>query len=95
MILVVLARFTNMAHFIPIKKNDSPSVASACLDHVWKYHGFPKDVISDRDSTFAGSWFMDLYNYLGIKLGMSTAYHPQIPRQTEPINQVIESYGQF
>jgi len=94
MILVVVDRFTKMAHFIPIKKKDSPSVARAYLENVWKYHGFPEDVVSDRDTTFTGSFFTDLYNYLGIKRSMSTAYHPQTDGQTERINQVIESYLQ-
>jgi len=91
-ILVVVDRFTKMAHFVPIKKKDSPTVARAYLENVWKYHGFPEDVVSDRDTTFTGSFFTDLYDYLGIKRSMSTAYHPQTDGQTERINQVIEAY---
>jgi len=34
--LVVVDRFTKMAHFIPIKKKDSPTVARAYLENVWK-----------------------------------------------------------
>jgi hypothetical protein len=81
-----------MAHFIPIKKKDSPMVAQAYLENVWKYHGFPEDVVYDRDTTFTGSFFTDLYNYLGITCSMFKAYHPQTDGQTERINQVIESY---
>jgi len=92
MILVVGDRFTKMAHFIPIKKKDSPTVAKAYLENVWKYHGCPEDVVSDRDSTFTGSFCTDLYSYLGIKRSMSTADHPQTEGQTERINQVIEAY---
>jgi len=53
-ILVVVDRFTKMAHFIPIKKKDFPMVAKAYLENVWKYHGFPEDFVSDRDGTFIG-----------------------------------------
>jgi len=91
-ILVLVDRFTKMAHFVPIKKKDSPTVARAYLENIWKYHGFPEDVVSDRDTTFTGSFFTDLYNYLGIKRSMSTAYHTQTDGQTERINQIIESY---
>lgn len=91
-ILVVVDHFTKMAHCMPIKKKDSPTVARADVENVWKYHSFPKDVVSDRDSTFKGSFITDLYNYLGIKCSMSTAYHPQTNGQAECINQVIESY---
>jgi len=90
-ILVVVDHFTKMAHFVPIKKKDSTSVARAYLDNVWKYHSFPEDMVSDRDSTFTGSFVTDFYDYLGIKRSMSTAYHPQTDGQTERINQVIES----
>jgi transposase InsO family protein len=62
------------------------------MENVWGYHGFPEDVISDRDTTFTGSFFTDLYNYLGINRSISTAYHPQTDGQTERINQVFESY---
>jgi hypothetical protein len=89
---VVADRFPRMAHFIPIKNKDSPTVAQAYLMNVWKYHGFPKDIVSDRDTTFTGSFFTDLYNYLGILHRMFTAYHPQTDGQTERCNQVIETY---
>jgi len=91
-ILVVVDRFTKMAHFIPLSKKDSPTVAKAYLENVWKYHGFPEDVVSDRDGTFTGQYFTDLYKYLGIKRSMSTAFYPQTVGQTERLNQVIEAY---
>jgi len=46
-ILVVVDRFTKMAHFIPIDKRDSTTVAKAYQDQVSKYHGFPEYVVSD------------------------------------------------
>jgi hypothetical protein len=92
MILVVVDLFTKMAHFSPVKKKDCPTVVRAYLENVWMYHGFPEDVVSDRDGTFAAQFFPDLYDYLGIKRSMSAAYQPQSDSQTESINQVIESY---
>jgi len=91
-ILVVVDRFTKMAHYIPIDKKDTPTVARAYLNNVWKYHGFPEDVVSDRDGTFTGQYFTDIYDYLGIKRSMSTAFHPRTDGQTEQMNQVIEAY---
>jgi transposase InsO family protein len=92
MLLVLVDRFTQTAHFIPINKKDSPTVAQVYLDNVWKYHGSPKDVVSDRDGTFTGQFFTDLYDYLGIERSMSTAYHPQLDSYTERITQQIQSY---
>lgn len=91
-ILVVVDRFTTMDHFIPISKKNSTSVTKAYLENVWKHHGFPENVVSDRDRTFTGQYFTDLYKYLGIARSMSTAFHPQMDGQSERINQVIEEY---
>jgi len=91
-ILLVVNRFTMMAHFIPIAMKDSPLVAKAYLENVWKFHRFPEVVVSDVDRTFTAQYFTDLYNYLGIKRYMSSAFHPQTNVQTERINQVIEAY---
>jgi len=60
---VVVDRFTIMAHFIPIDKKDSPTVAKVYLVQVWMYHGFPEDVVSDRDGIFTGQYFTDLDNF--------------------------------
>jgi hypothetical protein len=89
MVSIVVDQFTTMAHCIPLKKKDIPMVARADLDNKWKYHGYPENVVSDRDSTFTGSLFMDLYNSLEIQRSMLMAYHPQIDSQMEPSNQVI------
>jgi len=91
-ILVVVDRFTKMAHFIQIGKREATEVARAYLNGVWKYHGIPEDIVSDRDATFTGQYIPNLYDYLGIKRSMSTAYHPQTDGQTERMNQVIEAY---
>jgi len=91
-ILIVVDRFTKMAHFIPIVKREAVEVAQAYLNGVWKYHRIPEDVVSDRDATFTGQYIANLYDYLGIKRSMSTAYHPQTDGQTERINQVREAY---
>jgi hypothetical protein len=91
-ILAVVDWFTKMDHFIPMKKKDSSTVDRAYLENEWKYQGFPEDVVSDRDTTLTGSFFTELYNYLGIKRSICMAYHPQTNGQTECINQVIELY---
>jgi transposase InsO family protein len=61
---------------------------------VWKHHGTPKVVISDRGPQFVAGFTRELYQLLGIKLAMSTAYHPQTDGQTEHINHVLEGYLQ-
>jgi transposase InsO family protein len=85
-------RFRKMAHFIPIERREAVEVARAYLNGVWRYHGMPEDIVSDRDATFTGQYIPNLYDYLGIRRSMSTAYHPQTDGQMERMNQVIEAY---
>jgi len=49
-----------MAHFILIKKKDTPTVARPDLENVWKYNSFPEDVVSDRDGIYTGQ-FLPIY----------------------------------
>jgi transposase InsO family protein len=62
------------------------------LKEVWKHHGTPQVVISNRGPQFVAAFTCELYKLLGIKLVMSTAYHPQTDGQMECINQVLEGY---
>ena len=66
------------AHFIPtyntVTTEDS---ARLFLRHVWKLHGLPDSVISDRGPQFIADFTQELYRLLGIKRSTSTAYHPQ------------------
>jgi transposase InsO family protein len=62
------------------------------LKEVWKHHRTPRVVVSDRGPQFIAGFTCELYKLLGIKLAMSTAYHPQTDSQTERVNQVLEGY---
>jgi transposase InsO family protein len=62
------------------------------LKEVWKHHGTPRVVVSDRGPQFVAAFTCKLYKLLGIKLAMSTAYYPQTDGQTERVNQVLEGY---
>jgi transposase InsO family protein len=62
------------------------------LKEVWKHHGTPQVVLSDRGSQFTAGFTHKLHKLLGIKLAMSTAYHPQTDSQTECVNQELEGY---
>ena len=90
-ILVIVDRFSKMAHFIPCKKAASaPDVASLFMQHIFKIHGMPKTIVSDRDPTFTGHFWTSLFKLLGTNLLFSSAYHPQTDGQTERVNQILE-----
>jgi len=92
-ILVVVNRLTKMVHFIPTtEKTSAEGLARLFRDNVWKLHGLPESIISDRGPQFAAGLMRELNEMLGIKSKLSTAFHPQIDRQTERINQELEQY---
>ena len=95
-ILVVVDRLTKMSHFIPtVNEIDAPQTAKLYLENIFKIHGLPRDIVSDRGSVFTSRFWTRLMELLNIKLNMSTAYHPQSDGQTERVNQVLEQYLRF
>jgi transposase InsO family protein len=92
-ILVVVDRFTKMAHFIACNKAIlAKETADHILQQVIKLHGLPKDIISDRGPQFASKFWARLFELLGTKINLSTAFHPQTDGQTERTNQTLEQY---
>lgn len=92
-ILVVVDRFTKLAHFIPLKHPfTAQTAAKLMLDIVVKLHGVPKTIVSDRDRVFMSHMWKELFSLLDTKLLVSIAYHPQTDGQTERVNQCLEMY---
>jgi len=92
-ILVVVDRLTKMVHFIPTtEKTLAEGLARLFRDNVWKLHGLPKSIISDRGPQFAAGLIQKLNEILGIKSKLSTAFHPQTNGQTKRVNQELEQY---
>jgi hypothetical protein len=92
-IMCIVDSLTKRAHFIPTHTTiNTEGTALLFLKEVWKHHGTPRVVVSDRGPQFIAAFTHELYTLLGIKLVMSTAYHPQTDRQMERVNQVLEGY---
>ncbi|MCO5553518.1 hypothetical protein L7F22_007040 [Adiantum nelumboides] len=90
-ILVIIDRFSKMAHFIPCKKAASaPDIAVLFVQHIFRIHGLPRSIISDRDPKFTGHFWTSLFKSLGTNLLFNSAYHPQTDGQTERVNQILE-----
>ena len=82
-----------MAHFIATtEKTLAEGLAKLFRDYVWKLHGLPESIVSDRGVQFAAGIMKELNNLLGIQTKLSTAYHPQTNGQTERVNQELEQY---
>lgn len=92
-ILVVIDLFTKYGHFIPLSHPFTASVvAKAFLEHVYRHHGLPTSIVSDKDHIFTSHFWSKLFKLVGVQLCRSTAYHPQFDGQTERLNQCLETY---
>jgi len=95
-ILVVVDRFSKMIRLMATTTSISSSeVARIYRDNIWKIHGIPKKIISDRGPQFASTFMGELCKALEIKRVMSMAYHLQTDGQTERINQEIEVFLRY
>ena len=59
---------------------------------VFRLHGLPKTIVSDRDSHFMGGFWQELFRLVGTELTPSTSYHTQTDGQTEIVNKWLEGY---
>ena len=91
--LPIFERLTKFAHFFSISSDYSAAqVAELFFREVFRLHGLPKTIVSDRDSRFMGAFWQELFRLVGAELATSTSYHPQSDGQTEIVNKWIERY---
>ncbi|KAA0053470.1 reverse transcriptase [Cucumis melo var. makuwa] len=62
------------------------------FNHVIKLWGVPTSIVSDRDGRFIGSFWTELFSFLGTSLNISSSYHPQTDGQTKRFNYMLEEY---
>ena len=92
-ILVVCDRLSKSAHFIALPTSFTAfHLANHFSVEIYRLHGIPKSIISNRDPLFLSNFWNERFHLQGTKLKFSTAYHPQIDGQTEVINKSLEIY---
>jgi hypothetical protein len=92
-IWVIVDRLTKYAHFIPLKHPyTAENLAQVFMTQLFKLHGMPQSIISDRDSSFTSKFWTEVFKLQGVFLSFSTAYHPQSDGQSEAVNKYVENY---
>ena len=90
-IVVFVCRLTKMMHAVAtVTECSAADVAFLFLNTVFKLHGAPQELVSDRDTRFTSAFWTEVCQLMQIKRSMSTAYHPQSDGQTERMNRVLE-----
>jgi hypothetical protein len=83
-IAVIVDKLSRQPHFLSLPpKFDAVYLAHLYLDEIYRHHGLPRVLISQRDFRFTSLFWTALMKCLGVKLNLSTAYHPQTDGQLE------------
>ena len=89
-ITVVICLLTAMVHLIPSRITyNARQIAELMFEEIYKLHGLPKHIISDRDVLFTSIFWGHLHKLMGTKLKMSSAYHPETDGSTERANRTV------
>src|SRR6266436_4673779 len=89
---VIVCHLTSQVHLVPIKMTTNTlELAYEFLKNVVRLHGLPKSIVSDRDTKFTSKFWKELHRLLGVKLRLTTAFHPEGDGQAEwMIQNVIQ-----
>ena len=85
-------KLSKMVHVVPMNFQDSSAemIARMYFDHIWKYHGTPMKIVSDRDPRFQDALWKELMRLMGVKVASTTPYNPRSDGQAEHTNRVVE-----
>jgi transposase InsO family protein len=76
-ILVFVDRLSRMVHFAATHTTATAEDTARLFRHkVFRLHGMPREIISDRDTRFTSRFCTEVCRLLNIRQGLSTAYHP-------------------
>jgi RNase H-like domain found in reverse transcriptase/Reverse transcriptase (RNA-dependent DNA polymerase)/Integrase zinc binding domain/gag-polyprotein putative aspartyl protease len=89
-IIVFMCHLSKMVRIIPTHTSlDAKGLAQLFIREIFPHYGMPLEIISDRGTQWSNEYFQALCDEIGIKLKMSTAYHPQTNGLVERTNEVI------
>ena len=91
-VMVVVCHLTKMAHFVPCHKEVTTQQSADYFVHeVYRLHGVPRVIVSDRGPQFIADFWQSFWRRLNTKLNMSTARRPQTDGLSERVNETMQS----
>uniref|UniRef100_A0AAV1TJB7 Integrase catalytic domain-containing protein n=1 Tax=Peronospora matthiolae TaxID=2874970 RepID=A0AAV1TJB7_9STRA len=96
-ILVFVDRFSKMVHLVAGPESiTAQGCARVFINTIFRLHGLPRELVSDRDPRFTADFWQSVFRSLGTRLTMSTSDYPETSDnpetygQTERVNCVLE-----
>src|SRR5258707_12213204 len=87
---VIVCHLTSQVHLVPIKMTTNAlELTYEFLKNIVHLHRLPKSIVSDRGSKFTSKFWTELHCLLGVRLKMTTSFHPQGDGQAEWMIQTI------
>jgi hypothetical protein len=92
-IFVIVDLLTKYAHFFGISSRAKAiQVVDIYVKNIFKIHGFPKVIVSDKDPKFTSNFWKELFHQVGTSLTMSNSYNPQTYGQMEVVDKFLKGY---
>ncbi|EAL66749.2 hypothetical protein DDB_G0281535 [Dictyostelium discoideum AX4] len=89
-VCVIVCRLSKMVHIVPCHKTiDAQHTVQLLLNHVFRLHGYPRTIVSDRDPRFLSEIWERWAKTMDSKLKMTVAHRAQADGQTERMNREI------
>ncbi len=86
-------RLSRRVPFIPSKYSDTAvDVANTFFSNLFKHHGMPDSIVSDRNPKFTSKVWTRLMGLCGVKLKMYSSRHPQTDGACEIMSRTVEHY---
>lgn len=69
MLLVIIDHLTSMIYLVPTKQNyQAKDIAEVLFNYVYKHHGMPAHIVSDRDLLFTSMFWKTLNSLTRVEL---------------------------
>jgi hypothetical protein len=89
--MVVVDKLKNDVHFVPVNMTQKTNnITEIYMRKIVRLHGIPKEIVSEKDTTFTSNLWRGLFKGFGTNINFITSYHPQSYGRTKRVNQVIE-----
>ncbi|MCO5573582.1 hypothetical protein L7F22_027354 [Adiantum nelumboides] len=89
-IWTIICGFSKQAHFIPVRKKIKPEhMVKIFMQNIFKYHGMPQSIVSDRDPRMTSLFWKALFENMGTTLKFSSSFHPQTDEQSKEANSTV------